>query len=76
MNEPESLRSIARRLIAQHRRKHRQPAPCGDLRVRDLIEALDEAIHEPIPIPTTMLFDLAITEDDSALLRSMHIEVD
>ena len=44
MNESESLRSIAQRLIAQHRRKHRQPAPCGDLRVRDLIEALDEAM--------------------------------
>jgi hypothetical protein len=76
MNEPESLRSIARRLIAQHRQKHRQPAPSGDLCVRELIAALNEAIHEPIPIPTTMLFDLSLTEDDSALWRRMHIQVD
>jgi hypothetical protein len=64
MNDPESLRSIARRLIARHRQRVAERSGA--------LDAVDEAIAQR-PIPPALRFDLALTENDCRFLRSMRI---
>jgi hypothetical protein len=69
MSELESIRSIARRLIAEHREKIAAREQKDDLCARELVDALREAG----PVPPALRFDIALTEGDCAFLRSLHI---
>ena len=67
MTEPESLRSIARRLIIQHRQRK-----LAQLRSQALADQrFDESIFSNVPL--ALVFDVSLTEADCKFLRSMRI---
>lgn len=68
MSEPESIREIARNLIAQYRERKGQREKVQDINAQELVEALRD-----IPSPAVR-FDIDLTENDCRFLRSIRIK--
>jgi hypothetical protein len=72
MNEPESLRSIARRLIARHRGKAAAREQRRGLYGRESADAM----RRQEAISPALRFDIALTAADCAFLHSMRVRAD